>query len=167
MKLEIERKFLLKSLPNIRESEIIKIDQFYKRSGELWERVRLCESNVSGISYVHTIKKNISKGVNIEDEYLITESQFYDFKKSCELGEEYRYISKERWIYPYDEDPNLKWEIDKFNDGYHIIIAEIEIPKKSYDLKIPSFLEDLILLEVTGLKQFSNRNLSKIIKNEL
>jgi hypothetical protein len=39
-------------------------------------------------------------------------------------------------------------------------VAEIELPTKKYDLKFPKFMEDIILLEVTGVKQFSNRALS-------
>jgi len=162
MKLEIERKFLLKSVPDIKPIEIIKIDQFYfKNKKGVWERARSWDSNINGVKYIHTVKKTVSKGVNLEDEKLISEQDFLEFKKNCLKSDvESRFISKERWIYP---DGNLYWEVDIFNSGHHLIVAEIEIPTKNYKINIPNFIGDKLLLEVTGLKQFSNRNLSNKI----
>jgi CYTH domain-containing protein len=162
MKLEIERKFLLKAMPDISPSEIVKIDQYYfKNSSGTWERARSWYSNIKGKSYIHTVKKSVSKGVNLEDERFLTEKEFEDFKSHCLLSTtESRFITKERWIYP---DGKLYWEVDMFNSGHHLIVAEIEIPTKNHKINIPKFIEDKLLLEVTGLKQFSNRNLSNKI----
>lgn len=162
MHLEIERKFLLKAMPDKEPSEIVKIDQWYwKNKNGIWERARSWESNVKEITWIHTIKKSVSKGVNIEDEKEISEKQFNDFVKRCKLNtEEAKFISKERWIYP---DGQLYWEVDKFDSGHHIIVAEIEIPKKSFKINIPDFIKDKLLIEVTGIKQFSNKNLSNKI----
>jgi CYTH domain-containing protein len=162
MKLEIERKFLLKSMPDIPPAEIVKIDQFYlKNDIGTWERARSWDSNTKGKSWIHTVKKSVSKGVNLEDERFLTEKEFKEFKSKCLLSTtESRFISKERWIYP---GGNLYWEVDIFNSGHHLIVAEIEIPTKNYKVNIPKFIDDKLLLEVTGLKQFSNRNLSNKI----
>ena len=159
MKLEIERKFLLKAMPDIPPTEIVKIDQYYfKNLSGTWERARSWDSNINGKSYIHTVKKSVSKGVNLEDEKLMTEKEFNKFVKKCKSDtSEARFITKERWIYP---DANLYWEVDMFNSGHHLIVAEIEIPTKNHKVNIPKFIEDKLLLEVTGLKQFSNRNLS-------
>lgn len=163
MKLEIERKFLVKSLPDIKPDDVLKIEQFYLKNEQgVWERARTYHSDKTGDKYIHTIKKSVSKSVNMEDEYEMTEQQFLEFRDKCyQPGVESRHISKERWIY---EDGTLKWEVDLFKSGYHLIVAEIEIPTKKYDLVIPKFIEDVLLLEVTGLKQFSNRSLSLDIK---
>ena len=162
MKLEIERKFLLKSIPSIVPLEKVKIDQYYyKNSDGIWERCRSWESDIKGTRYIHTVKKSISKGVNIEDEKDVSLKEFKKFKSKCLSGDvEARFISKERWIYP---DGNLYWEVDIFNSGHHLIVAEIEIPTKNFKVDIPNFIKDKLLLEVTGLKQFSNRNLSNKI----
>jgi CYTH domain-containing protein len=162
MKLEIERKFLLKAMPDIKPTEIIKIDQYYfKNSAGTWERARSWDSNINGKSYIHTVKKSVSKGVNLEDEKYLTEDEFLKFKKNCESGTvEARFIKKERHIYP---DGDLYWEVDMFNSGHHLIVAEIEIPTKNHKVNIPNFIADKLLLEVTGLKQFSNKNLSNKI----
>lgn len=162
MKLEIERKFLLKAMPDIKVSETVKIDQYYFKNKEgIWERARSWDSNINGKKYIHTVKKSVSKGVNLEDEKDLTELEFNSFVKICKSNTvESRFIKKERWIYP---NGKLYWEVDMFNSGHHLIVAEIEIPTKNYKLEIPKFISDKLLLEVTGLKQFSNRNLSNKI----
>lgn len=162
-KLEIERKFLLKSLPQIKEDDIFQIEQYYlKNKNGIWERARTYHSEISGDCYIHTIKRSISKGVNMEDEFEMTKDEFEKFKDMC-LSKKFdsRHISKERWIYKYGD---LKWEVDKFNSGYNLIIAEIELPTKKYRISFPDYINDVKLLEVTGLKQFSNRALSLKVK---
>jgi CYTH domain-containing protein len=47
-----------------------------------------------------------------------------------------------------------------------LIVAEIEIPTIDYTVEMPDFIKDKLLIEVTGLKQFSNKNLSNhVIRN--
>lgn len=162
MKLEIERKFLLKSIPEKLPDEKIQIEQWYcKNYHGTWERVRKCDSNTNGVYYVHTIKKTVSKGVNMEDEKTISQKEYSEFIKNCKTSSnESRFIKKDRWVYQQDQ---LKWEVDIFHSGHHLVVAEIEIPKKTFKVEIPNFIKEKLLLEVTGLKQFSNKNLSNII----
>jgi len=156
--IEIERKFLLKAIPDILPTEKVKIDQFYFKNEEgVWERVRQWDSNLYGLKWVHTIKTKISDCSNKEVEKDITKSEYYKFRKMCKAKSNSKFIKKERWIYP---DGDLYWEVDIFKDRCHILIAEIEIPSEDYDLKIPEFISKKSLLEVTGMKQFSNRSLS-------
>jgi len=156
--IEIERKFLLKALPEIKPVEIIKIDQFYFKNGDIWERARQCDSNINGKKWVHTIKKRISDLSNEEIEKEISKKEFEKFKKDCyKWRGNSKHIKKERWVFP---DGSMKWEVDLFKDRCHLIIAEIEIPTEDYDLKIPEFINKKLLMEVTGLKQFTNRSLS-------
>jgi CYTH domain-containing protein len=161
--IEIERKFLLKAMPDVLPTEVVKIDQFYFKNKEgVWERVRQWNSSLYGKKWVHTIKTKISDFSNEEIEKDITKLEYEDFKKECRQNKSNsRYIKKERWIYP---DGDLYWEVDIFKDKCHIIIAEIEIPSEDYDLDIPEFISKKTLLEVTGLKQFSNRSLSVKLK---
>ena len=160
--IEIERKFLLKSKPDIKPVEIIKIKQWYLKVDGIWERARSMESNLYGIKWVHTIKTRISDVSNIEEERDLSKKEFEDFVKICKSpNQTSRYITKERRIYP---DGDLKWEVDVFSQKCHIIVAEIEIPTEDYELQIPEFIQKKNLLEVTGLKQFSNRSLSNRVK---
>ena len=161
--IEIERKFLLKAIPDILPPEVVKIDQFYfKNKDGVWERVRQWNSNLYGKRWIHTIKTKISDFSNEEVEKDITKLEYEEFKKGCrENKSNSRYIKKERWIYP---DGDLYWEVDIFKDKCHIVIAEIEIPSEDYDLNIPEFISKKTLLEVTGQKLFSNRSLSVKLK---
>jgi CYTH domain-containing protein len=160
--IEIERKFLLKAVPDLKPTEVIKIKQWYLKVDGIWERARSMDSNIYGIKWVHTIKTRISDISNIEDEYDMDKDGFDDFVKRCKSTKQNaRYITKERRIYP---DGELKWEVDVFSQKCHIIVAEIEIPSEDYDLEIPEFIQKKNLLEVTGLKQFSNRSLSNRVK---
>lgn len=162
MKIEIERKFLLKSIPEQKPQEIIEIFQWYRKNSKgIWERARSCYSDKNGFYFVHTIKKTIGKGINEEDEKFISSDEFNKFLEKCKSSKQARYISKERLIYPQDD---LKWEVDVFNNGHHLIIAEIEIPTPDHPVEIPDFISEKLLLEVTGLKQFSNKNLSNHVK---
>lgn len=157
MNIEIERKFLLKSIPNKTPDEIIEIFQwYYKNEQGIWERVRSCYSDVKGFYFTHTIKKSISPGVNQEDEKSITSDDFNEFVQKCKTGQS-KYISKERLVYV---DGELKWEVDVFNNGHHLIVAEVELPEEDYPVVVPKFIKDKLLMEVTGMKQFGNRNLS-------
>ena len=163
--LEIERKFILKSLPKIEPNDSIRIEQLYLKRGVIWERLRSWESTKTGKKkWIHTIKTSMGKGVNLEDEHLVTEEEFKQFKREClDPSSESKMIFKTRHIYP---NPNSKlyWEVDEFHNDYKLIVAEIEIPQKNFKIDIPKWISDLILLEVTGLKQFSNRSLSLKIK---
>lgn len=164
MAIEIERKFLLKGMPNVEPHEIIDINQWYLKNKEgKWERARSWNSNKTGIKWVHTIKTYISPGVQEEIEKELSEEEFKKFVKKCENTKDARYICKQRWIYPVDG--GLYWEVDMFDTGHHLVVAEIELPKKSAKFTTPDFIKEKILMEVTGMKQFSNKNLcNELIK---
>ena len=162
MKIEIERKFLLKSLPDAKPLEIIKVKQWYLKIDGIWERARLMDSSIGPKKWVHTVKTKISYMSSEEHEREITKKEFNQFVKRCRMiGENSRFISKERHIYPHG---SLKWEVDLFRQKCHIIIAEVEIPSEDYPLYIPEFIERKKLMEVTGMKQFSNKSLSVRIR---
>ena len=165
-KIEIERKILLKSIPNQKPVETIHIEQWYRKNKRgIWERVRSCHSNVNGFYFVHTIKTRVSNMSNTEEEKIIKAKYFNKFVRKCKESGDSRYISKERLVFKDELNPDLYWEIDVFNNGHHLIIAEIEIPSEDYDLKIPNWIEKVMLMEVTGLNQFNNRNLSNLVSD--
>jgi CYTH domain-containing protein len=164
MKLEIEKKFLLKALPDKKPIESIHINQWYmKNESGIWERARSCYSDKKGFYFIHTIKTYVSEGINMEDEHRMTVDEFNKFVKKCKKSSEARYISKERLIYPHHKD-GLYWEIDLFRNGHHLVVAEIELPNKEYQVELPDFINKKMLLDVTGLSQFSNKNLSNKVK---
>lgn len=157
MNIEIERKFLLKGVPDRQPEDKIDIIQWYlKNTSGVWERARSCYSEKSGIKFQHTIKQTISPGVNQEDEKEITSQEFNQFVESCKTNQS-RCIHKTRLIFTEGE---LKWEVDVFKNGIDLVIAELEIPEENFEVIMPKFINSKFLIEVTGIKKFSNRNLA-------
>ena len=164
--IEIERKFLLKGIPDKKANEIIKISQWYlKNEDGIWERARSWTSNINGKKWIHTIKTRVSEMSNMEEEKEITENEFNLFRRRCHSKKNQgRAINKERRIYV---DGDLKWEVDIFKSGCQLVIAEIEIPTEDFEIILPDFIDKKNLMEVTGLKQFSNRSLANKVKVKL
>jgi predicted NAD-dependent protein-ADP-ribosyltransferase YbiA (DUF1768 family)/CYTH domain-containing protein len=159
--LEIERRFLLKSLPTIDYDIKYDIEQHYLSPIGAFEteRVRgLCmivnDKPVKDL-WIHTIKEPTDGLGMIETEKNISWDEFKTAKSKAD-----RSIYKARHIFKHTSDENLKWEIDVFWN-MNLVIAEIEIPNDDYDLIIPESLKKYILMEITGMKQFSNSNLAE------
>lgn len=158
---ETERKFLLKNIPkpNNKLKEIISIFQIYSndKKTDFSERVRMSlitTKNSSELKFYHTTKKRISKLSQEEIENEINHLKFNSLSNLF-LRNGGGSISKTRYVF---KDGKLKWEVDKF-DSINIIIAELEIPDENYKFVIPKYIKDEIISEVTGTKEFSNKNL--------
>ncbi len=148
--LEFERKFLLVRKPLVRADSVYQIEQHYYDDVRI-RRIRF-DKDPHTDKFYHTIKRTIEVGVNFEDEKEISREEFYRYLQHSES-----YIAKDRHNY-YVGD--LKWEIDVFKD-INLIIAEVELPEKDYKFEIPNFIKDLMVMEVTKYKYFSNKRLSK------
>jgi CYTH domain-containing protein len=161
--IEIERKFLLKSLPDIEPVDKIKIWQYYYKNPEgIWERARQMDYKSKGKKFVHTIKTRISDMSNDEQEKELTRAEFYDFRRRCvKYPGSSKMLKKTRYVYAAGD---LKWEVDLFQFAATIVIAEVEIPSEEHDLQIPDFISKKMLLEVTSMKQFGNRSLANKLK---
>ena len=68
-----------------------------------------------------------------------------------------RTLYKTRFVF---EDGPLTWEIDEF-DNFQLIIVEVELPSEDFIFEIPDMIKDLVLMEITGMNQFSNSNLAE------
>tara|TARA_Y100001933_G_scaffold60780_1_gene60980 strand:- start:258 stop:737 length:480 start_codon:yes stop_codon:yes gene_type:complete len=147
MCIEIERRFLLKNndweeLIN-RKSNIIQ--GYLSTYSESWiVRIR-SEDNIFKL----TLKKHITNSKNYEFEYEIP-------KKEGEMiiSEIKNPIIKERFYLRLKEK---EWIIDRFKGkNFPLEIAEIELKTSDERINLPSFLST----EITGLKKFSNFELS-------
>ena len=144
--LEIERRFLLKEFPSIQVLKHLKITQGYNSEG----RFRSALDGIKETCY-KTVKKTISHGVAEEVENKISTEVFIESKKTWT-----KVISKTRYIKVIEGN---KWEIDIFP---HLIIAEVEFKNKKdfKKLVLPQVLKDVLIMEITGIKEFSNFNLA-------
>ena len=147
MCIEIERRFLIKNndwekLIN-HKSEIIQ--GYLSANAENWIiRVR-SENDL----YKLTLKKHISKAKNYEFEYEIPKKEGVII-----ISQIKNTIIKERFYLLYKEK---EWVIDRFKgNNFPLEIAEVELQTIDEEINLPSFLSK----EITGLKKFSNFELS-------
>ena len=148
---EIERRFLLKRMPIFEYEGFLDISQCYVEEDKVFTRYR-GQKGVEGLKYYRTIKDDIDGSlVREEGEEQITQEEF--LKK---VQESKKLISKMRYSQKNGEDT---WEIDNFK-FMHLIIAEIEMPSKDYDLDIPDNIKNEIVMEVTNIKEFNNAYLA-------
>ena len=158
---EVERKFLLKRIPDLKYEKIIHIKQYYleSKSGSS-DRIRRSEGK-NGVKYYRTIKNRKSERASEEIENEITKKEFYDLKKRSHSNiSKYRHIIKEG---------EYKWEIDKF-DNIELVMAEIEmisnddhltdVVNKINSLSLPQFIIDNFIMEVSDFRPFSNKRLA-------
>lgn len=181
--LEIERKFLLKRFPRFyfENAKSYLINQTYIESHPKFGNGRVREQikfehvahfsfffNNPSFLYEHlaanssqydvTHKTPIEPGVDNERIELITKEEYDEVV----LGSNSRIISKIRTEVPCSENGGLKWEIDDFQPSYmNLIIAEVELPSKDHPLIIPDYIQKELIMEVTGMSQFTNRALSE------
>lgn len=157
--LEIERRFLLKSMPSIMQDRIfngyrgVKIGQVYSElpNGEKIRYRRVYDVSGKSYTYFETKKTYISPGVNQEDEKEISETEYVEGTK---FGK--RAITKTRYLF-LDENSGLTWEIDDFGS---MIIAEVEIPHIDHFINMPQCITEKSVMEVTGIKAFDNYSLA-------
>lgn len=153
MDLEIERKYLLRALPKFpRAAVILDIDQGYLPGERLVERLRREQSHDGVVRYYRTVK--IGSGVErIELEEAADERVF----RHLWVLTEGRRLRKRRYVVPSDGD---MWEIDEFLDR-PLVLAELELERADAKVKIPGWLEAVLVREVTDEPQYTNRSLAR------
>lgn len=153
--LEIERKFLLKKVPDFNKNQIKKklIHQIYIDIDGKINRFREIVDLSSSVEnkYIHCVKRPISKGVFEEIEEEISKEEFVEMSQK-----NHSYVIKTRYVY---EHGGLNWEIDYYND-IRLVTMEVELDDIDQKIEIPDLIKKEIITEVTGQKEFSNYNLS-------
>lgn len=156
--LEIERRFLLKQVPHtFAHMRGLEIAQYYVESSDERFRVRETYEHPGKMSYDKTYKETISKGVNKERILAIDNDMFQSLARKGT-----RLINKQRIIAPHTE--GLKWEIDLLLPPKKLVIAEIEVPSMEYPLILPDFIQEVLVMEITGINEFSNYALADTIQ---
>ena len=149
---EIERKFLLRYLPDeALERRGKTIEQGWLPGNRLRERLRRIDGP-SGTKYVRTVKT----GEGIERFELEEETSSELFVALWPLTAGCR-VEKRRYDVP---DGEFTWEIDEFTDR-ELFLAEVELPTRDTVPEIPTWLADAIVEEVTGDPAYVNLNLAK------
>jgi CHAD domain-containing protein/CYTH domain-containing protein len=148
---EIERKFLLKRLPRLRQAEALTIQQGYLPGSDIRERVRSVESK-NGRTYYRTLKAGRGlRRLEIEEE---TSEPI--FKRLFALTKGQR-VRKRRYVV---EENGLRWEIDRFLDR-KLVLAEVELESEDQAIDLPRWLKPVIEREVTNDPEFTNERLAR------
>ena len=150
--LEIERKFVLSNVPEFEDVEELLIYQIYVDISGKINRFRETRNIKTQESvYHHCIKTSLSHGVFQEIENEISNKVFQEMRKL-----EVSSILKKRYVY---KEKGLKWEVDDYM-GFRFVTLEVELDNINQKIEIPKIISDYIIAEVTGIKEFSNYNLS-------
>ena len=78
-------------------------------------------------------------------------------------GESKNKITKNRHLYT-DKESGLTWEVDNYT-FLNLIVAEVELPEKDVDISMPEEIKDVLIMEATEFKEFSNHSLSDNIES--
>jgi CYTH domain-containing protein len=151
--LEIERKYLLLSLPEMPSpSDVLEIDQGYLPGTRLVERLRRQRHRDGRTAWFRTVK--VGTGVQrVELEEATDERTF----EHLWLLTEGRRLRKRRYLIPTGD---RYWEVDEFVDR-PLVLAEIEIPSVDTPIDFPDWLRPAIVREVTLERAFTNRSLAR------
>ena len=149
---EIERKYLLKSLPPAtRSAPAEEIEQGWLPGERVRERLRRVR-NGHGEHYRRTVKLGTGvQRVELEDE--VTSDLFsalWPLTAGCR-------VHKRRYRVA---DGTLTWEIDQFLDR-DLVLAEVELPDPATAVELPTWLEGFVVREVTNEPEFLNLNLAR------
>lgn len=148
--MEIERKYLVASLPQNLESFVChRIDQAY-----------LCTDPVVRIrreddSYYLTYK---GRGLLCREEYNLPLSR--EAYEHLLLKADGIVLTKKRYLLPLEDRPGLTVELDVFEGAYHgLVLAEVEFPDKEEAMafKAPEWFGE----DVTFSGQYQNSRLSQ------
>ena len=164
-KIETERKFIIKkpsadamvSESGYTESEIT---QIYLENPNMTHRVRKRKYADGTIEFTENTKLRISDMSVIENERIITESEYSELS-SMRAKNTYP-ITKTRKTFCF---LGKTFEIDLYDAWNSTCIMEVEIESEDEKIEIPPFIE--IVREVTGERQYSNHAMSRNFPAEI
>ena len=149
---EIERKFLLKRLPeSVRGAPVNEIWQGWIPGQRLQERLRRVKRN-GHEDLFRTVK--LGRGIQRTEIEEPTEPALFERMWPLTEG---RRVLKRRYVV---EDAGRKWEIDEFLDR-PLYLAEVELPSPDAEVVLPAWLAPAVEREVTGEDAFVNVNLAR------
>ena len=151
--LEIERKYLLRALPQMPAAfDVLEIDQGYLPGVNLLERLRRQVARDGTTRYFRTVKL----GMGVERTELEDETDQHTFDHMWVLTKGAR-LRKRRHIVPNGAE---HWEIDEFTDRA-LVLAELEIDRADAKIAFPDWLTPVLVREVTDEREYTNRSLAR------
>lgn len=159
MAIETERKYLIRlPLPAVIEkAEKSEIEQIYINVRGDYDGSRI-RKRVYGDKTVYylTSKKRISDMSAVEDENIITKSEYEEMKSLIEAGS--RPLKKTRYVLPYR---GFDFEIDIYPFWDDRAVMEVELPGEDAQFELPP--EISVIKEITSDARYKNHALSRCI----
>lgn len=151
--IEIERKYLLRALPErVRSAPSLELDQGYIPGDRIRERIRRSKSS-DGTKFYRTLKSGSGvQRTEVEDE---TTLEFFEAVWPLTRGAR---VSKRRYLVP---DRDVVWEIDEFLDRSGLWLAEVELDHVDRNVVIPDWLAPVVDRDVTDDPAYTNRALAR------
>src|SRR5262249_12078834 len=147
---EIERKYLLKTMPPLAGAETVEIEQGYLPGARLVERLRR-QRGAGGERLIRSMKLGAGvRRIEVEEE-----CPPELFERLWPLTEGRRVIKTRFKV----KDGERTWEIDRFADR-DLVLAEVELPSEATPAPPPGWLTGAIVREVTGEKAYTNEALA-------
>lgn len=151
--IEIERKYLLRSLPEqMPVADVVLIEQGYLPGERLIERLRR-EVSDGGERWTRTVKM----GAGVVRTELEESTTRETFEAMWPLTSGRRVIKRRHRI----AEGALTWEIDEFTDR-DLVLAEVELKDPSQQPDLPAWLTAAVVREVTGEPEYVNANLARL-----
>lgn len=163
--LEVERKFLLRTAPELNHPTIaagktVEIEQTYLLADDPAKELRVRKRAQHGqASYYRTEKIRRSTTVREERSEIITPREYLRLLESRDPAREP--IIKRRHNFVWQ---NQYFELDEFCQLPELFLLEVELTEENDTLKLPPFLD--IEREVTDDLEYGNAHLAKIIANK-
>jgi CYTH domain-containing protein len=134
----------------------VHIVQYYLRSDnpDDIERIR-SRGQSGGLTYYHTIKRDIRPGVRTEIERQITSTEYFTFLRRADPA--YGKIEKDRHCFVYNDQ---YFELDLFHNPRGLTLLEIELTEENDAISLPEFLRNVVT-DVTDDPQFSNKEIAR------
>ncbi len=149
---EIERKYLLSSLPDLpSDAEAIEIDQGWLPGRTVRERVRRARRGATT-----TCTRTIKAGSGVVRSEWEEETSAVVFEALWPLTEGAR-VRKRRHRVPSGA---RTWEVDEFLDR-DLVLAEIELERPDEAVTFPPWLAPYVVRDVTGEPGYVNQNLAR------
>lgn len=146
---EIERKYLLKAMPDFPESDVLSVSTFeqgYIPGSQIAERLRMSRAKGEH-RFTRTVKLGSGlKRLEFEEEI---DASLYNRLWPATSGLR---IRKERTVVLCD---GLRWELDRFLDR-SLYLAEVELPSVGTEVVLPTWIAACCIREVTHEKNFTN-----------
>jgi CHAD domain-containing protein/CYTH domain-containing protein len=150
--LEIERKFLLRRLPETaQEVPGVEIEQGWLPGTRVVERWRKVRASGEPICY-----RTVKSGQGLTRVELEEKTSSELFEHIWPLTEGRRVVKRRRRV----AAEGVTWEIDEFLDR-ELVLAEVELPAQDATIEVPDWLRPYVVREVTGDPEYSNRKLAR------